>query len=717
MSRIALILAVLVSASLAHAQGILLPPERLPGDSYTVEAVTLDVAVRDQIADVQLSQTFRNTSSRPIEASFMFPIPPDATIDRFTLMVDGNELPAKLHARDEAQRIYEGIVRSQRDPALLQYMGYGILQTNVFPIPPGAERRVTLRYSQLCRRDADVTEFAFPLSAAGVSQRPIRSFTLSARIETPTGIRNLYTPTHSLVLKQTSERVATASLTQADFSTADDLRLMWTLSEQPVGATLLSYRPDPADDGYFLLLASPQVQAASSLASAKTVIFVLDKSGSMDGAKIQQARNALKFVLNNLRDNDTFNIVTYNEAVESFRPELEAFSDKSRQDAISFVDGIRAGGSTNIDAALQRAMGMVSDASRPTYVVFLTDGLPTAGEKNEMCIAANAASANRAKARLFAFGVGFDLNARLLDRLATENFGTTEFVRPNQDIENAVSRFYSRMTLPVLASPTLALANARVNRMYPKTLPDLFAGGQIIAVGRYSSAGPTTIALSGQVNGQTQQFDFSGTLGSESSDQTYAFVEKLWATRRVGEIINELDLNGKNQELVDELVRLSTRHGILTPYTAFLAEERTELSAGIVNGDIASKELFESSRGLARNSGGGAGVNLRLGKQSYQWADQQLAQGAAVFMDAEGTWKTENRVQVVGSKALYLRSNQWVDPTLTQEQVKNAEQVAQFSTRYFELARATPELRPYLALPQGCIVQIGNKVYQINAVN
>ena len=263
---------------------------------------------------------------------------------------------------------------------------------------------------------------------------------------------------------------------------------------------MLSYRPD-SDDGYFLLLASPQVTPSDEKPRPKSVVFVLDRSGSMAGKKIEQAKNALAFVLNNLRDDDTFNIIAYDDRVESFKPEMQRYNSSTRDEAARFVSNIREGGSTNINDALKTAIGMLQDDSRPNYVIFLTDGLPTAGETGEMRISENAKAANKVRARLFVFGVGFDVNARLLDRLSGGNSGTSEYVRPDEDIERHVGAFYSKMTRPVLASIAIDFDSVDVNRTYPRDLPDLFAGGQLVRVGRYRQSSRSRVKITGKVGG------------------------------------------------------------------------------------------------------------------------------------------------------------------------------------------------------------------------
>ena len=315
-------------------------------------------------------------------------------MQNFVLLVDGRELPGRLMNKDEARRIYEEIVRSRRDPALLEYMGRGLYRTSVFPIPPGADRKVTMRYTQLCKRDRDVLEFSYPLSTQKFTAKPIQRLTVNISIQSKDAIKSVYCPTDDARIDRLGDHEARVSLERRDVVPSADFRLVYTLTDGALGASILSYRPSSGDDGYFLLLASPEVKAPDSKPLPKTVIFVLDRSGSMAGKKIEQARKALKSVLNNLREDDLFNIVVYDDRVESFKPELERYGSRTREEAERYVDNIREGGSTNIDSALKTALGMIRDDSRPSYILFLTDGLPTAGETQELRIADNCRQAN-----------------------------------------------------------------------------------------------------------------------------------------------------------------------------------------------------------------------------------------------------------------------------------------------------------------------------------
>ncbi|MBX9788484.1 MAG: VWA domain-containing protein [Pirellulales bacterium] len=735
-SRAMLRAAVFSLASLpvfALAQGVLVvtgsgPPIRLPrpippaptppAHCYKIKEIDVHARLAGQVAQVQVSQSFVNTGSQPLEVSFIFPLPYDGAIDRLTLLIDGKEVPAQLLPKDEARRKYEEIVRRNQDPALLEWLGSGFFQTSVFPVPPGAERKITLRYSQLCRQDHGLTDFLFPLSTAKYTSQPVEKVNIELAIESPADIKNVYSPTHTVDIQRPDAKHAVVRFKAENQVPSSDFRLLYDVGAGQVGMSLVSYRPSEGDEGFFLLLASPEIKAATSEHASKTVVFVVDRSGSMSGEKIEQAKGALRFVLNNLREGDLFNIVAYDSEIQSFRPELQKFDAETRQAALGFVEGLYAGGSTNIEGALATALGQLQDSSRPTYVLFLTDGLPTAGEQNETKLVVGAQGANKVRARIFAFGVGYDVNSRLLDKLVRGNFGQSEYVRPNENIEASVSRLYARVESPVLTDVALAFEfdgakpeeGPQVTRIYPAGAFDLFEGEQMVVVARYKRAGAVKIRATGRIAGAEQKFEFAAELAQRTTDDNYGFVEKLWAVRRVGEILDQLDLQGKNEELIKELVALSTRHGILTPYTSFLADENVQLGAVTANAAVASENL-----GRLAETSGQAAFSQRLSKGDLQKARSAPAAGGARYRSFDGQEVLlEDCVQNVGTKCFFKRENRWVDSTVTEEQIAKAVKVRQFSDEYFALAEKHGRtMSQYLVFDEPALVLIDNQCYLI----
>ncbi len=717
-------------------------PTPVPG-SYKIKELVVQARIADQVAKTQVTQSFVNTGSVQMEVSFVFPLPYDGAIDQLTLLVDGKEFPARLLPAAEARIKYEEIVRKNRDPALLEWLGNGMFQTSVFPVPPGAERKVTLRYSQLCRKDQGLTDFLFPLSTARYTSAPLEKLEIQLSIESSADIKNVYSPSHAIEIKRPDNKHAHVAFTRTNEIPTSDFRLLYDVGAGQVGASLLSYRPKEGDDGYFLLLASPEIKAADAERPKKTVVFAVDRSGSMSGKKFEQAQGALKFVLNNLRQGDLFNIVAYDSVVESFRPELQKFDEDSRKAALGFVEGLYAGGSTNINGALTSALTQLKDSSRPNFVIFLTDGLPTDGETNEAKIVVNAKANNSVRARLFAFGVGYDVNSRLLDKLVRTNFGQSEYVKPNEDIEARVGALYNRIGSPVMTDLGIAFQfdgltpepGSLINRTYPAETRDLFSGEQLVLVGRYKKFGAAKVVIKGKVGAEERSFDFPATFVEKSADETNAFVEKLWAVRRVGEIIDELDLKGRNEELVKELVQLSTQHGILTPYTAFLADENAQTH------DLA-RNAVEAERRLGKlaESGGRGGFNQRGLKGAYQKADQApgisrgrfraaapaaeaagdaFGLGGFAYEAADAEEKAEQakiaeNVLQLGRKTFYRRADRWVDSAVTPEQEKQVQRVERFSAEYFDLvARHGKDVAKYLAIDEPVTIELGGQAYRL----
>ncbi|GIW87077.1 MAG: hypothetical protein KatS3mg108_1401 [Isosphaeraceae bacterium] len=754
-------LLVALGARSAIGQGLLIDssPGRRVAGSFEVKAVEIDARIRDQVAEVQVVQRFSNPNSFEMEAEYFFPIPDDGGVQNFVLMVDGKELPGRLLSREEARRIYEEIVRRKRDPALLEYMGRGLIRTAIFPIPPRGERTITLRYTGLCRRESDVIEFSHPLSTQKYSGKPIEKLSVTVRLESQNAIKTIYSPDADIEIERDGDRRATVRMVNRDVIPTRDFRLFYALGEGAVGVSVLSFKPSDGEDGYVLVLASPKVERLAEESAAKTVVFVLDRSGSMTGKKIEQARNALRFVLENLREGDTFNVLAYDDRVEAFRPELQRYDEASKREALRFVDNIRPGGSTNIDEALQQGLRQFGDRDRPGYLIFLTDGLPTAGTTHEAEIAAHVKEANRTRARIFVFGVGDDVNARLLDRLSGGHGGTSEYVRPDQDIEAAVSRFFRRLTSPVLSELVLSFEGIDTNRGYPRELPDLFEGGQIVWVGRYREGGRTELRLTGRSGSERRSYAFPVELARSGEGSNYRFVETLWAVRRVGDLIDQIDLHGKNSELIDELVGLSKRYGILTPYTSFLADERTDLHAARVHARMTEERLER-----LREVGGSAGVGQRAYKAMALSAssDAMLAApvqrdrsaygaraaevgavgrtaprrgtgtadpggapppapaapainaAAVVAHDAEGRAVAVEAVRKVGDKTFFRRGTTWVDSTVTPEQEASARRIEQWSDGYFELARRqSPHWNQYLTFEEPVLVNLGGTTYRI----
>jgi len=469
--------------------------------------------------------------------------------------------------------------------------------------------------------------------------------------------------------------------------------LYYGLAGGDVGASLLTYRQG-SEDGYFLLLVTPRAEPEAGKVAAKDVILVLDTSGSMSGQKIMQAKDALRFVLNNLNADDRFGLISFNTTISRLREGLLPASE--REAAHRYVDGLNAAGSTNINGALLESLKGL-DAGRPTVIIFLTDGLPTVGVTDTGRIVENFRQAAPKSVRLFTFGVGYDVNTALLDTLAANHRGASAYVKPGEDLEEAVSNFYAKINKPVLTDLSVDFGGIRTYDLYPTPLPDLFAGGQLVLVGRYRNSGPTTIALKGNVNDRPRQYTYDDIVFPKETASDTAFVARLWATRRIGYLLTEIRLHGTNKELVDEIVSLSLRYGIITPYTSFLVDERQNVLAP--GGEKkASEQLNQKLAAPAPTAGAGA-VH-----------DSQMLRGLREAPSAAPVTESA-QMQTVADKSFILRNGVWTD-TRYQEGTPTVD-VGFGSEDYFNLVAARPDWAKYFALGDKVIVVLDGTAYRV----
>jgi len=716
------------AATAASADGMMIPirPD-VPGFTVTYHKVT--VAIEDQVVKTVIDQEFRNEADRELEADYVFPVPEGATIGKFSMWVDGEELEHRLLGKDEARRIYESIVRKRKDPALLEYVGRGTIRARVFPVPAHKTRRVTIEYHEVLRADGGTCKYRYPLEIEKLSNKPIENISVTVDVRTRGALRNVYSPTHDVTVDRKGEHRAHVTYTAKNTKPDEDLILYYTTAQEDLGFGLITYK-EPGEDGYFVLMASPAAQIDEKRITPKDVVFVLDTSGSMAGdGKIDQAKAALKFCLNNLNPEDRFGLVTFASTIKPFDDALATTSKDAIRRAERFVNDLKAAGGTNIDAALEQALAMVDDDGRKgrvAAVIFLTDGRPTVGETNVDKITAHVRKQNRRGVRIFAFGVGYDVNAQFLDRLVADNGGAGDNVRPNEDIEVRVSAFYSKVSAPVLSDIELDWTGARVHDVFPQQLHDLFLGSQLIVVGRYRDGADrkATIVLTGEAAGESQRFTHRASLPDRAEESEW--LPRLWAARKIGFLLDEIRLHGREEEVIDEIVALSKRHGILTEYTSFLVDlDTTEgasetarrvfgESAPAAVGRPADSHALDAMKTttVAREAAvGGWAVNQAVNLRGLQ---QQVQVFRNTYYDAAGNLQRIAQVQSVNIRSFYQNGTQWVDGGLDLEK-QELIQVRAYSPAYFQLANASRRMAEYLAVGDEVVIAVNKNAIQVGA--
>lgn len=673
------------------------PPQPIPPATFPVTLTLhqVDAIVDGPIASVTVKQVFRNDSQSVAEGTYIFPLPTDASPSSFQMTVDGEVYEGKIYDRDEARAIYEEIVRSLRDPALLEWLDRGLFQVSAFPIPPGEERTVELTYEQPLAQEGALYRFSVPLRAYVPGASRAESVVVGVELVNQKGLRTIYSPSHPVDVTRQGDDSAVVGFEGVSKDAQSDFTLYFGTDDSVIGANLLSYMPT-GEDGYFTLLVAPSLEAASGELVQRDVVLVLDVSGSMQGEKIDQAREAARYVVSQLNEGDRFNLVAFSTGVRLWEPELQEVNDATLEKADDWIRRLPATGSTNIDRALTEGLAQFGDDNaRPAYLLFMTDGVPTQGETDAGRIVENALGnqPDEQTLRLFTFGVGYDVNTDLLDILSREMGGRSTYVRPEQDIEEVVAAFYDQIGKPVLANVDLEFAgDTVVDDIFPMPLPDLFAGEQLVIAGRYRDGASVEVILRGDVNGEEQTYIYPDQELVEKGGED--FVARLWATRKIGALLDQIRRDGPNDELVDAVVELSLDYGIVTPYTSFLV-----LEPGIVptGGGVQEDATFAPGAALSMRDQAYDAGSVAMEAAAAAPASGEAAVASSVArqeLQSAVTVEQEEQVRFVGGKTFTLHGwvegpqgepiQLWVDTTY--EDSMETEIVPFASDRYFALA-------------------------------
>ena len=671
----------------AFAQGWIEPVRPLPRGAIEKIRSAVQVAVTGRIARVTVEEWFRNSGPLMDEGSYLYPLPGETVFSDFSLWQGDRELKGEPMDAAQARSIYEEIVRRKRDPALIELAGHGLLRARVFPITPGETRKITLRYTQVLDRVGDAVRFRYAAGTAAVS----RSFRL--QVDSAAGVGDPYSPTHRLTVSRSGDRL---ELALADTTAGGDLELLLPLARGLVGMSLLTQQ-SAGEDGSFMLLLAPGRAAEVGEPLRRDVVAVLDVSGSMSGDKLDQAKAALVQLLGGLRRTDRFRVVTFGSGVRRYTVGWTDASADSVRAAQDWVRRLDTGGGTNIAGALTEALTAQPREGALGVVVFLTDGLPTVGETDPERLA-DQAERSRGPFRVFAFGIGYDVNTYLLDRLTDRARGVTEYIRPGGDIEQIVGALATKISSPVLTDLALRGDGIEFYDLQPERLPDLFAGDELVVFGRYRGAGSgdRSLTITGKRDGREERFSTAARASGEATGNDY--IPQLWAARKAGALSRELRLHGPNSEIVSELKRLALRYGILTEYTSYLVQEPNQMVL---------RPMFDRAAAAApapQDQAGAAAVQRSRAEKALAGSlqlDAVVVTGGAESGGALGHGAAP-RTQRVGGRVFAWRDSTWTD--IAHGDSLRVVEVAAFSDAYFALLRAIPELMKPATLEPAVLV-------------
>lgn len=697
---------------------------RAQAQPIQISEVVADVRILQQVATTTMDVGLSNPSGQQQEAEMLVPVPDGAVIRGFTFAGAASEPTAKLLPKLEAQTIYRSIVSKLRDPALLEFAGYNLVRSSVFPVPAGGTQRVRLVYENILPADGNRVDYLLPRSESFEStQTPWK---ISVRVHSKSPIATVYSPSHPTAHVQPAPGQANVKVAGGTKLDPGPFRLSYLVEGNGLTASLLAYPDDRIGGGYFLLLAGVPAVSQSGKGSAipREVTLVIDRSGSMKGDKMDQVRFAAMEVINGLNDGELFNIIDYSDSIARFAERPVTKNNETKYQARDYIQRLRSDGGTNIHDALVEALRQPPTHNTLPLMIFLTDGQPTVGVTGEAAIRSAVAAANKHKRRIFSFGVGFDVNAPLLTSIANVTRAAPTFVFPNENVEAKVSQVFRRLSGPVLADPQLATLDSAgtvttraVRDLLPAALNDVFEGDQIVLLGQYQGDQPLHFRINGNYLGVPRAFDLKFDLTKATTRNS--FVPRLWASRKIARLIEVISdagadsataahLGGRSslsmvalnalrsdprsiagggvglvdpklKELVDEIVRLSTEYGVLTEYTAFLATDGTDFSKRDALNEQARQSLVNNVQATRSGIGGVSQMTNNTTQRT-----QSSANRANSFFTQNMERVEITNVQQITDRTFFRRNNRWVDANvLEREKTLKPDQTIEFGTPEF----------------------------------
>jgi Ca-activated chloride channel family protein len=705
----AVLVALLVGTSQASVffagrmeKGEFVPEKGVKAPFYGVRYSTVDAVIADGRAKTTIEEHVTGPPRGEIRAVCLVPLPEGVDAKNVVLesksLLDGNE--TSLLSAGEARAVYASIAKATGSAKVMALAGKPALMASHVRL--GLKNDFTVRFTQPVADQDGLRTYACPVPETGFAIAPVERLTVNATVQAKQPLRGMFSPTHEANVERSGLNEARVRVAADHWFGGGMFKLIYVADDAPLGLRVLAHREKDEDEGYFIIFGNPTGSPKTDQVIEKDVLLVLDTSGSMRGEKMEQARAAIEYCLKNLGGNDRFNIVTFGTEVKSFRDDLAANTPANVKAASVFVDEIVAVGRTNISGALAKGLAGKPSNDRPRMMIFLTDGTPTAGERVPEKIVKSVPELNTSKTRVFVMGIGHDVNAYLLDRLAEETQGSSEYVGPDEEIDVRVAALYNRLSHPVLTNVEVAFGDLPTHSVYPRKVGALFRGSPVMIAGRYRGGGKHTITIKGTLAGKPKEFACTAEFPKAPAPE-HEFVASLWATRKVGFLLEEIRLRGENKEVIEEIVRLAKKFGIVTEYTAFIAR-----AGGVVDMKEAARRASEQLGAAREEQAGKGAVNDAINARQLQGKTAAPAQAAApaVYRDKRGRMQEVANVRNIGRRTFYRRDGRWVDAD--EKGDRKVKEVKLFSEEYFELVKENEAFRKAQSMGADVEMNVGD---------
>jgi Ca-activated chloride channel family protein len=550
--------------------------------AFTLEHTEVKAEISGGFARVEVSQRYANPGKERVEAIYTFPLPENAAVTDMFMRISTRVIVGEIHGREDAKRIYETAKSSGQTAALLEQERTNIFTQSLANIPPGEKIFVHIKYVHEVHYDAGKYRFVFPMTvgprftegapdASRIAPPPLlpgersgHDIEVSVKVSPGLPITNLHSVSHQLVVERPAPDQANVSLAPSDGIPNKDFVLEWGLKAAKPEIALLSHREK--DDGYLMMLVAPQPRVAPADAASKEMVFVIDTSGSQSGEPLAKEKQLVRRALQSMNPRDTFRLIRFDNHPAAYSPDALSGSTDNIRTALSWVNGLNAGGGTRLNAAMTEALETPRDPARRRFVFFLTDGL--IGREDEVIAEIQD---NLGDGRVFTFGVGSSVNRALLESMAKAGRGFAQYVRNDEDGAKVVELFYRRVRNPLLLDLKVDWGGLPVTDVEPAVLPDLFDAQPVYVFARYSGASTGTVTVTGHFSGHTYERKLAVRLPAKR--EANASLAPVWARRRVERLMDE-QAHGEKPELVAQVRELGLKYRLMTKYTSFVAVER-----------------------------------------------------------------------------------------------------------------------------------------------
>lgn len=554
----------------AKAAGLLIADGGF-GGVLEIEEHDVRVVVNNGVAVTHVTQVFRNTEKRQVEALYTFPVPKGASVANFSMWINGKEMVGEVLEKERAREIYNSYKQRRRDPGLLEQKDYKTFEMRIFPIAAEAKQKVCVTYYQELEVDNDWLTYVYPLATTtrkDIDNRTAGRFAINLELRSAVPIAEMKSPSHSgeFVVARHADTYGQASLESKGGSLARDVVLACRLSRPRTGIDVVTSR-EPGEDGYFLMT----VTAGEDLGKLDTpmdYVFVMDISGSMGhDEKLATSKKSVEAFIEALDDGDRFEVMTFNVKPTALFSSLTPATVDNVGRAVDFLSGQAARGGTILRPAMSAAY-RYSDPDRSLNVVILSDGMTEQKERQQLL---QLISSRPRNCRVFCIGVGNEVNRPLLQQIARDSGGLAAFVSRGDDFNRQARAFRRKLTKPVATDLKIDFGGLQVHDVEPSLLPNLYHGSPIRVYGRYRGEGEPKVTLTGDIRGV--EFRSGASLRFRSRDADNPEIERMWASHRIDNLLKRADRSGSRSQVLDEVVGLGESFSIVTEYTSFLVLE------------------------------------------------------------------------------------------------------------------------------------------------